>query len=520
MGGGLIKNTLVLTISNMLMRLIGLLFQIYISKKIGAEGIGIYFLIISVNLTAATFAISGGRFAATRLVSEEIGKGNYAGAFKAIKICIIYSAVFGIAATFMLLIFAQPIGLKIIGDSRTVLSLKYLSIGLPFLSTSAVISGFFTAIKKAYKGAICDFCEQFFRIIATLILISLIKNYSAEMSCVVLVLGSVVGEIAAFLLSVTLLLFERRKYTFNTSQENMLFRLFSIAMPLAISAYVRTGLSTLQNILIPKGLKRGGATSKIALESYGEVQGMVFPIVTFPAAIFVSLAEMLVPELTMAQVRNRNEYITKFTTRLIKFCMLFSVGVMGYFINFCDQLALFTYGVQHISRYIKYLSFLMPIMYLDTVTDGMLRGLGEQNYSMRVNIIDSAISLLLVYMLTPKYGVYGYIFVLYFSEIFNISLSLYKLYAVTGLKFCFNSFALSILSMFGSANVSQVLIRILNITEQSLPVFILESVIYFTCYAGMIIAFRCLSDEDILSISKRLKNIKRQRSRVVFHKSL
>ena len=74
---------------------------------------------------------------------------------------------------------------------------------------------------------------------------------------------------------------------------------------------------------------------------------------------------------------------------------------MGFFLTFYDKLALFTYGLQEIGIYIKRLAFLMPIMYLDTVTDGMLRGLGEHVYSMRVNIIDSIISLILVYFLIP-----------------------------------------------------------------------------------------------------------------------
>lgn len=510
MGGGLLKNTLVLTISNMLMRLIGLLFQIYISKIIGAEGIGIYFLILSVNITAATFAISGGRFAATRLVSEELGKGNVCGAFKAIKSCILYAVVFGITASVLLFSFSDMIGVKLIGDSRTVLSLKCLSVGLPFLSVGAVITGFFTAVKKAYKGALCDFCEQFFRIVATVFLIAFLKPDCAEKSCAILILGSVIGEFASFVLSLIFLLFERKQYKFRESHDKMFLRLIAIAMPLAVSAYVRTGLSTLQNILIPKGLKKGGATSELALESYGEIQGMVFPIVTFPAAIFVSLAEMLVPELTRAQVSNKEKYISVFTTRLLKFCMIFSIGIMGFFLTFYDKLALFTYGLQEIGIYIKRLAFLMPIMYLDTVTDGMLRGLGEHVYSMRVNIIDSVISLILVYFLIPKLGVLGYIFILYFSEIFNITLSIKRLIDITGLSIEVRAFLFTILSFYGAVNISEVIIRIISIKDNYIVAFILEALLYFSIYLLLILLFNCLSRADIISIRKRLKFYRRQ----------
>lgn len=504
-GGGLVKNTITLTTTNMLMRVMGLLFQIYISKKIGAAGIGLFTLVLSVNMTAATFAISGGRFAATRLVSEELGKGSMSGAFAAVRHCLGYSSMFGIAAGVLTFLLAPVIGEKIIGDERTVLAIKCLAVGLPFLSGSAVISGYFTAIRKVHKGALGDIFEQLVRMASTVLIFSYIPADDPEKACAALVFGGAAGEIAAFFLHLALYLNERNQAkVVDSGNRQITGRMLKIALPLAFSAYTRTALSTFQNVLVPKGFRKGGATAERALASYGEVQGMVLPIVTFPAAIFVSLAETLVPELTRAQVKKQDEYITEFASRLLKLCLLFSIGVMGVFLLFHDKLGLITYGVESIGHYIKLLACLMPIMYLDTVTDGMLRGLGEQVFSMRINIIDSVISLILVYVLLPKYGVYGYIFILYFSEIFNISFSLGRLVSLTGLRLNLKDICKALVSVVGAANVSIALGRAVSTFDYLLSGLIFEIVSFLFFYVGLLFILGCFDKKDIASFKRRL----------------
>lgn len=106
----LIVNTALLTGASLLMRCIGMVFQAWLAGRIGAAGIGLYQLVMSVELLATTFAISGIRFAVTRLVAEEIGLGRGGGVGGAMSRCAAYSLVFGAAACVILYLFAEPIG--------------------------------------------------------------------------------------------------------------------------------------------------------------------------------------------------------------------------------------------------------------------------------------------------------------------------------------------------------------------------------------------------------------------------
>jgi stage V sporulation protein B len=106
----MLKNTILLTGTSLLMRTVGISFQVYLTKRIGASGIGLFQLIMSVSMLAATFALSGIRFATTRLVSEELGKGNPGGIKKAVVRCLVYALAFGSAAMAALYFNAEIIG--------------------------------------------------------------------------------------------------------------------------------------------------------------------------------------------------------------------------------------------------------------------------------------------------------------------------------------------------------------------------------------------------------------------------
>ena len=458
-GRRLMLNTAILTAAGMLMRAVGLGFQIWLSNQIGASGTGLFFLVLSVNSTAATVAISGARFAATRIVSEELGLGRESGAVCALKRCLYYSLTFGITAGVLLFFSAPCLGSTVLGDARTVPSLKILSAGLPFISAGAVLSGYFTASRKVVKAAAGDIVEQFTRIISTVILFKIFKSSDIGTNCALLSLGGIVGEIISTLLLIMLFVVQKHPKNVRTKENVPMRRITSVAVPLALSAYARTTLSTVQNVLTPIGFRRGGATADAALAKYGKIQGMALPVLTFPAAIFISLADLLVPELTRAQVNERDDLIVSFVTKLLRYCLFFGVGIAAVFITFSKSFGDVFYSDGDVGKYIRYLACLMPVMYMDTVTDGMLRGLGEQVYSMRINIADSIISLILVWTVLPKWGAEGYIFIMYFSEFFNFSLSVGKLIAISGLNLRIGDILISLAAAFGSANASIVLIR-------------------------------------------------------------
>ncbi|MDR0839335.1 MAG: oligosaccharide flippase family protein [Oscillospiraceae bacterium] len=500
----MIMNTILLTATSLLMRSVGMVFQVWLSKKIGAAGIGLFQLIMSVSMLAATFAISGIRFAATRLVSMELGLGSGDGVTAAMRRCLVYAACFGVAAGLLLWFGAPVIGGRWIGDERTVLSLHVLSLSLPAYALSAVLAGYFTAVCRVIKSASVAVAEQLIRIGVIFLALGASRGRDIEAACAIVVAGGVAGEMSSFLLLGALYLHDRRgTKSRGGDADGMTRRMFGIAIPLALSAYARTSLSTLQHLLVPRGFRKSGASAERALANYGTVHGMVFPIIMFPSALFYSFAELIVPELTDAQVRGDGEHIRTLATRSLRLCALFSIGLMACMWGFAEELGRAVYSSGDVGRYIKLIAWLVPIMYLDSVADGMLRGLGEQIYCMAVNILDAGASVALVYVLLPRYAMAGYLFMIAFTEIFNFLLSFGRLRRVTALKFPVKSTLAALFAAFGSVNIAVLVTRWLGFSPEPSAVSLTAHIaLSLALYLALLLALGCFEAGEIAGAKK------------------
>ncbi|MBQ9685176.1 MAG: oligosaccharide flippase family protein [Oscillospiraceae bacterium] len=424
-------NTALLTASSLLMNLIGMAFQVWLVGRIGSAGIGLYQLVLSVTNLCATFAISGIRFAATRLVSEELGLENTGGIRSAMGRCLGYGLFFGLAAALILRSLAEPIGFLWIGDARTVRSLRLAAWSMPCVSLCAAISGYFTACGRVWKPTLIHLIEQLAGIALVAFFLQSAPAGDIEKSCAAVTLGRMTADVLSLILMLAAFAMDRRGHYGQAGQGKQLtVRMLRIAVPLAVSAYARSALSTLQHLLVPRGLKKAGYSANSALSGYGTIQGMVLPILFFPSCILAALSELIVPELTAAQVQGDSGEIRRATREMITLSALFSGAVALFLFLFSEQLAMVIYASREAGRYLRLLAPLVPVMYTDMTVDGCLKGLGQQVWSMGINILDSLLGLLLVWWLLPRYALTAYLAIIYVTELFNFALSAWRLQRV------------------------------------------------------------------------------------------
>ena len=420
----LLKNTALLSGSTLLMSLIGIAFQAWLAGRIGAAGIGLVQLVSSVTALGATFAISGIRFASTRLVAEELGAERGEGVPAAMRRCLGYAAVFGAAAGLILWLCALPVGEGWIGDGRTVLSLRLSAFSMPCISLCAAISGYFTACGRLVRPTLIHLAEQLIGILLAAWFLHLAPRGNVEASCAAVVSGRLLADLASLLL-LALACWEdlRRHFPFRSAGRGQTGRLLRIALPLASSAYARSGLGTAQQLLIPRGLRASGQSADQALAGYGVVHGMALPLLLFPSCLLAAAAELIVPELTQEQIRRQGSRIRLAVRVFLRLSLLFSGAVAAVLFVVSRPLGLLIFRSREAGRYIRLLAPLVPVMYMDMSVDGCLKGLGQQVWSMGINALDSLCGLVLVWLLLTRWGLHGYLFVIVATETLNFLLS-------------------------------------------------------------------------------------------------
>ena len=427
----LLRNTALLTGSTLLMSLIGLAFQAWLTRRVGAAGVGLYQLVCSVTALGATVAISGIRFASTRLVAEELGAERGEGVPAAMRRCLAYAGVFGAAAGLILWFCAAPIGNGWIGDARTVSSLRLSAFSMPCISLCASISGYFTACGRLVRPTLIHLAEQLIGIVLAAFFLRRAPAGNVEACCAAVVCGRLLADLAALLM---LFLACREDlqthFPLRSAGRGQTQRLLKIALPLASSAYARSGLSTAQHLLVPRGLRASGQSADQALAGYGVVHGMALPLVLFPSCLLASAAELIVPELTREQIRRQGPRIRRAVRVFLRLSLLFSGAIAAVLFLFSRPLGLLIFRSAEAGHYIRLLAPLVPVMYMDMSVDGCLKGLGQQVWSMGVNVVDSLSGLLLVWLLLPRWGLRGYLFVIFATETLNFLLSALRLIRV------------------------------------------------------------------------------------------
>ena len=421
---------------SLILRAIGVAFNAHVSSKIGAEGMGLLTLVSGIYGFAITFACSGINLAVVRLVSIDLAKGEGRGG-KIMRGAILYCLGFSALAFAILFSFSGVIGEKILGDVRVIRSIKLFAISLPAISISSAINGYFCATRRVYKNVIVQFLEQGIRLGIVAYLLALLAPAGLENAILAVIGGGVISELLSATLSGILCLFDLKSGNCARCVENTnetVGEICKISLPVAISAYARSALSTLEHLAIPWGLRRCGLGYEASIASYGVLHGMVIPLLFFPSAMLGAFSSLLVPELSEAYAKGSYARIRYIVSRVFALSLLFSVGVSGIFVSFSHEIGLYLYGSHEAGEYIRLLAPLIPLMYLDGAVDAMLKGLGEQIYTMRVNISDSLISLLLIVILLPKMGISGYVVIIFITELFNTSFSIMRLLNLTGVK--------------------------------------------------------------------------------------
>ena len=425
----LFYNTLMLTLTAFIMRTVSVSFNVYLTNKIGAQGIGLFELINAVYATAVTFSVAGIRLASMRLVADSMALGR-SNQRCIMNRCLLYGFLCGAFIGGILYIGGNRIAASWIGNPQTGICLKILSVSLPFVSMSAALNGYFTSAGKIMRYTFVQLLEQIFKIAVTVVLLNYASNKGMREACAAIVGGISLAEM--FSLTCSFSLYRIASLKEKEKHKNGIWKsLFRIALPDAVGSQMRSVLTTVEHLLIPKGLAKAGGSTQQAISTYGVIHGMSLPIVLYPSALLSSLSGLLVPEISSHYVSGRYKRIHYMIKRVIHLSLLFSIGTAGIMYYSADYLSVAFYGDNQAGFYIRVIAPLIPVMYMDMSVDGILKGLDQQMSYMKYNIIDATSCVVLVYFLVPIMSVKGYIFVIYISELINFVLSFRRLCVVS-----------------------------------------------------------------------------------------
>ena len=474
-------SALLLTGVNLLLRLVSTSFQVHISGRLGAEGVGLLQLVMSVGGLAMTAGMAGIRTTTMYLTAEELGRNRPQNVRWVLLSCFGYSLICSLSLSVLLYASAPWLAAHWIGNSETLSAIRLFAAFLPVVCLCGCMTGYFTAANRIGTLAAVEILEQLCYMTVTMTMLTFWADYHPGRACASVVLGS---GISACLTLICLLFLRYREKQMPGPRIPVARRILTTAVPLALADDLKAGISTGENLMVPKRLALYPGEDN-PLAAFGTVCGMVFPVLMLPAAILFSLAELLIPELARCNAAGSWERVQYLAKRSLKIALLYACLCGGILFLVAEPLCLRLYESSTPGFYLRLYSLLIPMLYTDAIVDAMNKGLGQQKICVRFNILTAVMDLAGLYFLLPKYGMEGYFVSFLISHLVNFLLSLWLLLKTTQIRIPFYIPALTCSAALAGC-----------LGAHFLPAPLPRVAAYLALYGSLLVLFSVVSKED------------------------
>lgn len=382
---------------------LGFLYRIVLSRLIGAEGLGLYQVALSLFGLFATLGTGGIPITVSRMISKSKAENDVRGEGSAVASGICACLIITLPIAVILGIFGGKMTF-LFSDSRSFSVFRILLLGLAFTCIYAVIRGHFWGNKSFLTPSVLEISEEAVMVIVGVLLL---QNVSSPASGAEKAAWAVVvSYLFSFTASLLCFLFRGGRFS---SPKNSLKPLFVASLPITS---VRAGGSLVNSavaVLLPVMLIRAGASEAQAMEMFGVVSGMVIPVLFIPSTIIGSLSLVLVPELSEDFYRKNFVRLRKNLARGLRFSCLVACVLIPFFFALGKDVGRIAFSDASAGAIIaKSAPILLP-MSLTMISTSMLNSMGYEKQTFLFYFIGAAALFICILFLPALCGIYAYV---------------------------------------------------------------------------------------------------------------
>jgi stage V sporulation protein B len=419
-------STLLLTASGFICRVLGFFYRIFLSRTIGAEGLGIYHMIHPVFGICFSLCAGSMQTALSQLIASRTADGKrifHRGILLSMGMSLVLAALICRYSVFLAdCVLMAP---------ECAPYLPIMGLSVPFAAFHACINGYYYGFQKSRVPAFSQIAEQVIRMTLVFFLAGSMIAAGKEITVELAVTGHLIGEMASALFTFLCLLFippQRASASSRTPAASITLPLLTLALPLMGNRLVLNILASAEAVWIPNRLQRFGLSSAEAFSVYGVLTGMALPFILFPSAITNSMAVLLLPNVAQAQSEGKPERIASCIAMSLRYSLYMGILCTGIFILFGSALGTSVFHDPTAGRFIRILAWLCPFLYLSTTTGSILNGLGRTRTTFLQNTAALVLRIGFVLFGIPRFGIMAYLWGMLASELFLSLLHLYALF--------------------------------------------------------------------------------------------
>lgn len=415
-----LKGTLILTVSSIVVKVIGSLNWIILSRVLGGEGIGIYQMGFPIYLMAITLSSAGIPVAISIITAEKLAQKDFLGAKRVFNVSLRLLFVTGLVFASALFFGAHwLIDNHWIRDSRAYYSIIALAPAVFFVTFLASFRGYLQGWQIMTPTAASEIVEQLMRVVTMIVFANMFMPHGLAYAAGGASMGAGVGAFCALLVLMWFYGRLKQKLKADLQQQNplatresaraIISRLLRLALPVSMSSLMLPVVANLDLLIVPQRLEAAGFHISQATEFFGYLTGMAVPLINLATIFTAAMTISLVPAISESRALNdvfgiRAKTRTAFRVALIITCPCF-VGM--YFL--AEKIAALIYNAPGAADAIQTMSVGILLLGLHQISTGILQGLGRTSIPVINMILAAAVKVFLSWTLTaiPTLGIKG-----------------------------------------------------------------------------------------------------------------
>lgn len=416
------KSASIVTALSVAERGLGFLYRIVLSRLIGAEGLGLYQVALSLFALFLTFGTGGIPITVSRMISKSKAENDPYGERRAVSAGICLCLMLTLPFCFILSAFGDKMTF-LFSDERSFGVFRILLLGLACSSVYAVIRGSFWGNKEFLTPSILEIAEETVMVIAGVLLLRSVPSpaVGAEKAA----WAVVISYFFSFTASMLCFFFRGGKLS---TPKTALKPLFKATMPITSVRASGSLVNSAVAVLLPVMLLRTGVDKTEALRLFGIVSGMVLPVLFIPSTLIGSLSLVLVPELSEDFYRKKYERLRKNLERGLSATLLISCILIPFFYALGEDVGRLAFSEATAGKMIVKSSLILLPMSVTMISTSMLNSLGFEKQTFAFYFFGAASMIVCILVLPTFCGVYAYIVGLGASYILTAVCNLVFLY--------------------------------------------------------------------------------------------
>ena len=415
-----LKGTMILTISSIVVKVIGSLNWIILSRVLGGEGIGLYQMGFPIYLMAITVSSAGVPVAISIITSEKLANKDYRGAKRVFNISLRLLLLTGLLFSSALFFGADfLINQHIIRDARAYYSIIALAPAVFFVTFLASFRGYLQGWQIMTPTAVSEIVEQLTRVITMLVFADLFLPYGLAYAAGGASMGAGVGAFCALL--VLMWFYRRLKKRLHAEIEaqddsipvesagHIIKRLLKLALPVSLTSLMLPIGANLDLLIVPQRLEVAGFEVRHATELFGYLTGMAVPLVNLATIFTAAMTISLVPSISESRALKNFEAIRAKIRIAFRVAMIITFPCfMGLFF-LAEKVAALIYNAPGAAGAIQTMSIGILFLGMHQISTGILQGLGRTAVPVMNMILACIIKVILSWELTavPYLGIKG-----------------------------------------------------------------------------------------------------------------